>query len=308
MRLSAIDMNLLKILHALVEERNVTRAAARLGRSQPAVSNALARLRRLLGDPILVRVPGGLALTPRVQALREPLRDMMSLAQSCLGTQTDFAPATATGVLRISMPDRLSLPISPALLEHVSRLAPGMSLHVRTADRAQALQLLADDRVDLVLGWFARLPGHLRSDVMAEEEFRCLLRREHPGRANGGLDQAALFAYPHLLVSATGGRSAIFDELIADKNLKRDVRMSVSNFSTVPYLLASSDMIGVFTELVTGVFERSFNLVALPVPVDVGTLATRLVWHARYEGDARHIWLRRQVAAVFAEHARPLPA
>src|SRR5512143_2207680 len=115
MNLSSLDFNLLKVLDALIAERNVTRAGKRLGRSQPAVSNALQRLRHLLGDDLLVRGPNGFVLTPRAEAIREPLREAMALMENCFG-ETQFDPAKAAGVFRLSTPDRLSIALLPPLL------------------------------------------------------------------------------------------------------------------------------------------------------------------------------------------------
>src|ERR1700694_5957341 len=128
MNLRNIDFNLLKVLDALVTERNVTRAGKRLGRTQPAVSNALQRLRQLLGDDLLVRGPGGFVLTPRAEAAREPLREAIALIENCLTEEPRFDPAKASGVFRISTPDRLSIAILPPLLKRLQRLTPNMAL------------------------------------------------------------------------------------------------------------------------------------------------------------------------------------
>jgi DNA-binding transcriptional LysR family regulator len=115
MNLSGIDFNLLKVLDVLIAERNVTRAGKRLGRSQPAISNALQRLRILIRDDLLVRGPNGFVLTPRAEAIRGPLREAIRLVEGCLAEEPQFDPAKATGVFRLSTPDRLSLAVVPPL-------------------------------------------------------------------------------------------------------------------------------------------------------------------------------------------------
>ena len=122
MNLSNLDFNLLKVLDALVTERNVTRAGQRLGRSQPAVSNALQRLRVLLGDDLLVRGPGGFVLTPRAEAIRVPLRESITLIESCLAQEPLFDPSTAVNVFRVTMPDRLSIAVLPKLFARIQRI------------------------------------------------------------------------------------------------------------------------------------------------------------------------------------------
>lgn len=299
MSLANLDLNLLKVLDALIEERSVTRAAKRLGRTQPAISNALSRLRHTLGDQLFVRGQDGLELTSRTQSMRQPLRELIGLAEICFSEEAQFDPSSASGEFRVAMPDRLGVPISPLIVQRLDQLAPNMSLHVRTAERDQAVQLLADDRIDLAVGWLENHPGYMNAEYLMDEAFFCLLRGGHPIlRDSKTLDQTSLLHYPHLLVSATGGTSAIFDELLIPHKLQRSVRVSVSNFSTVPFMLAGSDMIGVFTRLVTEVFERNFELIRVPVPIDVGTVASSMVWHTRNDGDPKHNWLRAQIKAV----------
>ena len=298
--LSNVDFNLLKVLDALIAERNVTRAGKRLGRSQPAVSNALHRLRALLGDDLLVRGANGFMLTPRAEAMREPLREAIALVEGCLAGEAQFDPARATGVFRLSTPDRLSLAVVPPLYARLQKLAPNMALQVLTADRKQALDLLDDDRSDLALGWFDEKPSHLNAELLTEDRLFCVFRRDHPLlKRRAKFDIASVLSYPHLVVSATGQRTAIFDELLLRHGLRRHAAVAVTNFTAVPHLLLRSDMIGVFTKLACDVFEKSFNLAKRPVPIDVGKISTNMVWQARNDKDQKHAWLRKQIKAVY---------
>lgn len=243
MNLGNLDFNLLKVLDALIGERNVTRAGVRLGRSQPAVSNALNRLRKILGDDLLVRGPQGFVLTPRAEAIRAPLREAIALAESCLAGETQFNAATATGVFRLSTPDRLSMAVVPPLFERLRKLAPNMSLQILTADRKQALDLLDQDRTDLALGWLDEKPSHFSAEFMLAENLFCVFRRDHPILKRGvKFDIATVLSFPHIIVSATGNRTAIFDDLLLRHRLRRRALVAVTNFTAVPRLLARSDM------------------------------------------------------------------
>lgn len=300
MNLGTLDFNLLKVLDALVTERNVTRAGKRLGRSQPAVSNALLRLRQLLGDDVLVRGPGGFVLTPRAAAIRAPLREAIALIETCLAEEPQFDPAKAAGLFRLSVPDRLGIALLPPLFARLQKLAPNMALQVQTADRQQAVNLLEHDRTDLSLGWFDELPPHFRNEQMLEDKLFCVLRRGHPlVRRGARFDIAAVLSFPHLVVSATGERTAVFDDLLLRRGLRRNALVTVTNFTTVPELLQRSDMIGVFTKLAADVFQKSFGLAKRPVPLDVGTIATDMIWHLRYDRDRKHAWLRQQIKAIY---------
>jgi len=300
MNLNNLDLNLLKVLDALIAERSVTRAGARLGRSQPAVSHALDRLRRLLGDDLLVRGPSGLVLTSRAESLRGRVQETLQLMESCFSDGPVFDPATATGVFRLSMPDRLSLALMPPLLIRMRQHAPGMALQVMTADRQQALDLLDADRVDLSLGWLDGKPGHLHAEFVMNESLFCVFRRDHPIiRRRGRFDIATVLSYPHLVVSATGTRRAIFDDLLARRGLHREALVAVTNFTVVPQLLHTSEMIGVFTSLAADVFRKSFNLATRPIPIDVGRVSTNMLWQARHDRDKKHQWLRDEIKAIY---------
>jgi DNA-binding transcriptional LysR family regulator len=304
MNLNTLDFNLLKVLDALIAERSVTRAGARLGRSQPAVSNALQRLRHLIGDELLVRGPGGFVLTARAEAMRGPLHEAIALVESCVGQQPSFDPAKATGVFRLSTPDRLSLALVPPLFARLQKLAPGMSLQVMTADRQQALDLLDADRIDLALGWLDEKPGHMQAEFMMDEGLFCVFRRDHPiAKGRGKFNIGSVLSYPHLIVSATGARRAIFDDLLLRHGLRRNALVAVTNFTVVPQLLLRSEMIGVFTSLAADVFRRSFGLATRPVPIDVGNISTSMVWLVRFDRDKKHEWLRQQIKAVYADIA-----
>jgi DNA-binding transcriptional LysR family regulator len=300
MRRKHFDLNLLTVLDALIAERNVTRTGQHLSRSQPTVSNALRRLRQMFRDDLFVRGPDGLILTPRAESLREPLREVVTLIGERILQEPTFDPASAGGVYRISMPDRLILAVIPLLMERLAKLAPAVDLHVMTADRRQALELLEDDRVDLALGWFEEKSRVLNSEFLADEELFCVYRRGHPiSKSKGKVRIETILSFPHLIVSATGGRSAIFDDLLARHNLKRHAHVSVSNYTVVPHLLKHSDMIAVFTKLASDAFEKSFGLAKRRVPIRVGKIATHMIWHSRSERDAKQAWLREQIKGVY---------
>lgn len=304
MSFNDIDLKLLKVLHVLLAERSVTRASEVLGRSQPTVSNALRRLRESLDDELLVRGPNGLTLTPRAQTLQQPLHDAMALLEGAILEGSAFDPAGATGVFRVSAPDRLSLPLLPALLDRLERLAPKMRLHLVTADRARALDLLDDDVTDVALGTFTKPPHHFKTQTMLTEGFLCVFRKGHPlQKKRTQPDMATVLSYPHVVVSAAG-QDSFFDELLEPHKLSRDIRVRVTSFSTVPHLLERSDMIGIFARLTSNALADSFGLATRSVPMEVGTIVTALAWHVRNDRDKRHEWLRQQIKAVCREFQR----
>ena len=297
MNLLIVDLNLLKVLHALIEERNVTRAGERIGRSQPAMSNALNRLRSLFDDPLLVRGAGGLQLTPRAEALREPLAQVLGSIEDCLTNAGDFVPETATNLFRISAPDYISLPVMPRLTARLSKLAPNMDIHLVTEDRDIALDGLDKNRVDIALGNFTQTGNAIQSQPLFEERFVCLVRKGHP-LLQGKVTTDDILSYPHLLVSASGARTGIFDAILSDMGKQRRIAISVSHFLLAPYLLEESDMVGVFTRGVSQTLRRSFNLIEREIPFAAAAFTATMAWHLRGGKDPAQHWLRKQIEEI----------
>lgn len=290
------DMNLLKVLGVLFEERSVTRAGARLGRTQSAISNSLKKLREAMDDPLFIRAPEGLVLTPKARLLEAQVRDIIRGTDLCLAETRAFDPASAGKRCRIGAPDRLSLPVVLPLLRALGAAAPNIAVDVTTIDREPALALLEAERLDVAVGWFDRPPTRFRADLLFREAFVCLCRRDHPIlSAARPVDLAAILAYPHLVVSAADDRKAVFDLMLARTGRRRLAKVSVSTFAMVPNLLRETEMIGVFTERVADVLAVEFGLATLPVPLEIEPLDHFMVWHNRNDADPQQTWIRAQI-------------
>jgi len=299
MNLAKVDLNLLKVLDILLEERNVTKASERLGRSQPGVSNALNRLRGMLDDPLLVRGNGGLDLTARAETMRQPVRDIIRSIENCLADASTFDPASAIGVFSIGAPDNLSLPIIPRLYERMAQYAPNMELHVNTEGQEKAIDSLIQGRIDLALDPAPLPKAPIHVQTILQGKFICLVRKDHPAVKMGKkFDTDAFLSFPHILVDSKGARKGLFDRKLAELNLSRRIAVSVSNFAMVPQMLRRSDMIGVFTQRVCDVLQEDYDLVVLPVPVDTGILDGKMAWLVRYDNDLKHKWFRREIEHI----------
>jgi DNA-binding transcriptional LysR family regulator len=290
------DLNLLHVLHVLLEERNVTRTGERLGRTQSAISNALRRLRDTLGDPLLVRTPEGLTPTPRAVELAPLVARIVADAGAVTTPRAEFDPRTAEAHFTIGAPDRFSLPVFLPLLERIGHAAPGIVLSLRTTDRDYAIRLIETGEIDLAIGWFDRIPPHIAETLAFEDRFACLCRRDHPLLKNGGRPALAdILSHPHLVVSSTGDRRAAFDAILQQYGLRRTIAATLMSFTIVPELLENSDLVGVFTHRTSEYFATRYALTALPVPLEVSPIANHLIWHRRFEGDRAHAWLREQI-------------
>ncbi|MBL0214808.1 MAG: LysR family transcriptional regulator [Myxococcales bacterium] len=299
--LQGVDLNLVVALDALLAERHVTRAAARLGITQSAASHALARLRDLLGDPILVRGPrGGMMPTPRAEELAPQIhRVLVDLAGVLRGATWD--PATMRRTFRIGASDYVELVLLPRLIERISRLAPGVELWVHAfADHGD--EELAAGTLDVVIGpprGSAR-PAASYEKVLFDESFTCILRAGHP-LADSRMTLARYCSVPHLLIAPRGTPGSFVDDALAELGKTRRVALAVPHFLVVPYIIAGSDLVATIATRVAARFSEALGLVTMPPPVQIPKFQIALAWHERNHRDAPQRWLREQLLAVAAE-------
>jgi DNA-binding transcriptional LysR family regulator len=302
--LGAVDLNLLKVLAALLEERNVTAAGRRVGLSQPAVSNALRRLRELLGDPLLVRSgSGGLELTAHAESLRDPVRRAVAALAETFSPPRAFEPATASLAVRLAATDLAALAVLPPLLALLAREAPGIDLVVRSGDRDQVLLWLREGVVDMALGVFPEPPAGALVEPLLREDFVLLLRPGHP-LLEGELTPERLVAYPAVLVSPRGDPRGVADDALEALGLRRRVAVTVAHFLLAPHLLRGSDLTLVFPRTLAAGTGEALGLELRPLPLDVPPFTVQLLWLARTDRDPALAWLRGLVAQAAAAARR----
>ncbi|WP_068109188.1 LysR family transcriptional regulator [Tropicimonas marinistellae] len=300
--LQTFDLNLFVVLHTLLETRSVTRTGERLGRTQSAISNSLRRLRDQFDDPLLVRTPDGLSPTPLASELAPQVAEIVRGATACVAREQAFDPTTAKAQFVVGAPDRFSLPVFLPLLEHLRSAAPGVSITLRATDRGYAVRMIEEEEVDVAIGWFDTLPAHFDKQFAFEDRFICLGREDHPLLAEGGRPQLEeILSYPHLVVSSSGGRRAVFDTILERHGLTRTIAATLTSFTIVPELLEQSNLVGVFTHRTAEYFARRFGLATVPVPLEVTPIANQLVWHRRYSADGPHSWLRQEILRACAQ-------
>jgi DNA-binding transcriptional LysR family regulator len=303
--LAGIDLNLLVVLDALLAERHVTRAASRVGLTQSAASHALARLRALLGDPILVRGAGGqLVATERARALAPQLRRSLDDLAIALRGEPPFDPSTARRTFRIAAADYAELILLPPLLERLAGGAPGVDLWVvqMPDDPARAL---AAGEIDAAIGvWPERpWPAGTYQKRLFDDHFRCVVRAGHPA-AKQRMTLARFCELPQLLVAPRGTPGSFVDTALERLGRSRRIALAVPHFLVAPHLIAASDLVVTLATRVARVFAEPFGLVLLPPPVELPGFTHSLVWHERGHRDAGQRWLRDQLVAVSSSLGR----
>ncbi|WPJ98802.1 LysR family transcriptional regulator [Pseudomonas putida] len=293
--LRKIDLNLLLALHALLSERHVTRAALRLHRSQPAVSHALAQLRKHFDDPLLVRQGGGMALTARAQSLAQPLQDALSNLDSLLATPL-FEPARAQRRFRLSLSDYASRIILPHLLRHLRQVAPGVDLAISQASRETMLAQLLDGELDLALGLFPELPQDITAQPLFADRFISVADRQVLP-ASGGMALEDWLARPHVLMAM---RPDAFDEIeraLAARGLQRRIALALPHWSAAVEVLAGTDLILTVASRAVGSLRQHRTLRQFTPPLAIPSFDYQQAWHKRKDSDPGHRWLRETVRA-----------
>jgi DNA-binding transcriptional LysR family regulator len=304
MNLQTLDLNLLLVFEALMDERNVTRAAKRVGLSQPAMSNALARLRRTFDDPVLVRTPDGMLPTPRAQALIVPVRTALAQLRGALEERPAFDPAASQRIFHLLANDYVELLLLPQVSAELQQQAQEVKLHVyrpRNLFHPPTAIDLADS-FDLALGFFPdalTLESEIRSAVLWEERNVCLARTNHPAiRGEITLQQYA--AAQHVAVFYKAQGAGLIDTLLEQQGLARRVALLVPHFVSAPFVVAASDLIATVPKRLAQRFVE-LSLQVLPVPLEMPPFRLTLLWHERFDHDAAHTWLRELLLTTAAK-------
>lgn len=306
--LRTFDLNLLKVFDTVMAERSLTRAAEQLALTQPAVSNALRRLRDALGDELLVRKGRTLEPTPRGQELWPAVRETLQRLQASLAPAV-FEPATADTTFVLTMADATAAELMPGLVEVLARDAPGVSLRVVPLTTRDPRKVLDEGGADLAIGHFPAVITDLtaRAQAGAVETFHhhrlfagdyvCVMRKDHP-LARGPLTLDRFCAASHMLVSFSGRAFGFIDESLVGLKRTRRVVLTVNQFFTAGKVVVHSDLLTVLPRHFVNVTGYADALVTRELPFNVPPIQVDALWHRRVDGVAAHAWLRQQIALL----------
>lgn len=286
--LKNIDLNLLTALAALLEERSVTAAAYRVGLSQPAMSRALGRLRDLFDDPLLVRTARSHNLTPRAEAMKHEVFEIMRNISGLLEPEV-FDPATSSLKFRFAINDYSGNVLLPRLTAYMREYGFDVELVVHPHNR-RTLDLLEAGELDLAVGSFARVPDSYYRQVLFEDHFVCLVRADHEICARRVTAKRYL-AQSHLVVSLDMEGSRPVDTALKKRKRARDVKMIVPYFSAVPGVLRNSDMVLTLPHFLAKEFQDE-TLAIVDLPFNIPPVKVSQMWHPRLNASPSHKWMR----------------
>jgi DNA-binding transcriptional LysR family regulator len=294
------DLNLLPVFITLMEERSVTRAAERLGITQPALSNALARLRTMMRDPLFIRERYGIQPTQMAEALAPVIAAALAQIDEAILGQQDFDPAKAERLMTIAPNSYVEFVLMPAIVTRLRQLAPGLRLRLTPFGNDLAETGIMSGTTAMALGRIVDPPDNLIVQHLMDDRLACVVRADHP-EIGARLSRAQYERLKHVNVLPPGRMRAGLFQALERQGVRREVAVSVTHFLAVPEMIAVTDYCATLPALICRRLAHDKRLKILAPPVDLGTFPVEMAWHVRYRHDPAHRWLRALVAEVAKE-------
>jgi LysR family transcriptional activator of mexEF-oprN operon len=264
----------------------------RLGLTQPAASNALARLRTALGDPLFIKTPTGMVPTSRAEELAPILAEVLLRLRSVLRAPADFDPMALEGSVTLGLSDHAEFLLAPELAARLAKDAPNLSLRLRHADKRDALALLEQGELDLAIGVLPAGPAHVTRQILYRDGFAVL---------TSGPDVTSLESYcaaDHLLVSAAGSATGAIDVSLEAIGRRRTIAMTVAHYGVVPAILQARPLVCTLPERLAKQVAQGCPVHPLPPGIEISPAPLAMLWHSRADADPLHRWLRRMIAEL----------
>lgn len=292
--LARLDANLLVALDALLQEASVTRAARRIGVTQSAMSQTLARLRRQFDDPILAKAGRHMEPTPFGIRIRERLRHALSELEALASDRPVFTPSSASNRFVVATVDYLAAVWLAPLRAAVAERAPSVRLAVHGLDQGSVAAQLGSGHIHLYLGVHGATERGLEAATLYEDPLCVVLDRDHPSASGLNLDQYA--AMPHVHVSPRREAGSIVDRTLASRGKSREVVLEVPYFNLVPSLLRETNLVATLPRSLAEHFAQHYPLAMVPAPLSLPSVDVCMAWHPAFAADPALIWLRETLA------------
>lgn len=306
--MAVLDLNLVRVFDALMAHRSVSGAAVALNLTQPAVSNALRRLRALTDDDLFVRTRRGMEPTAFSLAAGDALAEGLRLIRHGLERAAPFDPGATRRTFRILMTDAGEVVFLPRLMPRLRARAPLLDVRVLQLPLARYLEALETDEADLAIGNLRPRAGTLVLRRLFDERYVVACRRDHPLAAAAGAAEAAsldgLLACDHVVVRPPNASDVMVDTLVRTNRWTIRVALEVPHFMVLASILDQTDLVAIIPSLVAGELARKADLAILQLPLESPVITIRLGWHTRQQKDAGNRWLRHQIVELMAQHDR----
>jgi DNA-binding transcriptional LysR family regulator len=303
MELKDIDLNLLVVFQQLLVDRRVSKVASSLGLSQPGVSNALARLRKLTDDPLFLRTPNGMEPTPYAQQLAEPTARALQVIHAAMNQKSSFDPVTSKRAFTVGMTDIGEIYFLPKLMKEIARVAPNVSLSTVRNTAVNLQDEMEAGHVSLAIGLLPQLKAGYFQRRLFRQHYVCMFRRGHPldNRKKVSLDDFS--AADHVVVVSDGTGHGKADEFLDRKKITRKVVLTVPHYVAVGHILHDSDLVATVPERLAQALAGPFDLSYVRHPAKLPEIAINLFWHGRFHRDPAIAWLRSLIIGLYGEGA-----
>ncbi|EKF41843.1 LysR family transcriptional regulator [Nitratireductor indicus] len=297
MNLRSMDLNLLLVFDAVYSERSISRAALRLNLSQPAVSNALARLRHTVDDPLFKREGSGMVPTPRAKSLRDPIRQALELLERGFRGDEEFDYSKSNREFVIAVEDYGETVLIPRFIDWLAEAAPGIHIQIRPEPSSLLTRELREGTVDLALDYFALQGEGFVSKCVLTEGLVTLSRIDHPKLG----EQLTLDSYldlQHVVITPRRKSRPMIDLALNKRGLKRDIALTVPHFLSMPAVVQRSNLLATLPRRMAFIYADHFRLKTYTVPVRTPEFPVFLIWHDTHDADPAHRWLRNHLIAL----------
>ncbi|QGZ65773.1 LysR family transcriptional regulator [Paraburkholderia acidisoli] len=292
-----VDLNLLRVFQAVLEERSLTQAGKRLGLSQPATSYALGRLRSLFDDPLFVRTPEGMLPTSVAQRLKDPVGRALAAAREALRHGEPFNPATSTREFRVSMSDVGEQVFLPAICEQLQRLAPGVRISAEAVLLTDIEEHMRLGQLDFAIGNLPSLKATTEYALLFHEEYACMTRKR-PGLPARKISAAQFLEMSHVAVASLDRSHVLIEESLRLARLHRRIALRVSHFNVCPEILRRTDWMVTLPRGVADFYNAGGHFAIYPLPVEFPSFESTIHWHELYDGDDGNRWFRELLAGL----------
>ena len=310
MDVEKIDLNLMRVFDALMQDGNLTRAGFRVGLSQPAMSHALSKLRRITGDHLFVRVPAGMEPTDVATRMAPSVKEALRLLQTALQGDARFDPSTCTRTFQILMSDIGELVYLPRLVRRLEQIAPQANVRALQLPREAYPEAFTSGEADLAIGFLPSLQAGFYQQRLFSDTYVCVVREGHP-RIHKRLSLKQFVQESHILIEPGGSRyrpvmhqtstTTLIEHDLAERGLTRRIALRVPPFMVVPEIVRSTDLIATLPSYVIRHLPTRDGLKLLELPIDVPRFEIKQFWHQRSHTDPANRWLRGVFADLFKQ-------
>ena len=295
MNLQTFDLNLLLVFRALFEEKNVTRASKKVGITQPAMSNALNRLRYLVNDELFVRGPKGMRPTARAIELSIPIQEALNNIEISLSA-INFDPYTSKRLFRLSISDDIAPLIIPNLVEEIKKFSPNSELCIRSEQGFEAIKLLDKNETDFAVGRFESVPSRFGYKVLFDEKYVCMMSKDHKLCDEKKLSMDQYLSTKHLRVAPMDAPISPIDRALSQLNLERNISVRIDLITMSPYILKNSDLVLTLPSKTAKRLARNYNFFIAELPVELETRQTKIIWHKELTNHPAFDWMKEKLS------------